>query len=149
MTTRWIVMFKCSAKLLIKSWLIGRGVIIVSSANLMALPSAAPTQIGNVSRGPSRRTKTTILVSVLASSRRGSPRNSTRSCSLGKSTALILRLAESGVQFAEIFRLKILQPLFEFFRALFGDDRIVRKHVRIAPKRKGNRIAWSGVNGVF
>src|SRR5437016_8657276 len=149
MTTRWIVIFKCSAKLLSKSWLIGRGVIMVSSANLMALPSAAPTQIGNASIVPSCRAKTTILVSVLASSWRRSTRYSTRFCALGRSTALILRLAESGVQFAEVFRPEIFQPLFEFFGALFGDDRIVRKHRRIASKRKCNRIAGSGVDCVF
>src|SRR6185295_4219540 len=144
-----MVMFKCSAKLLIKSWLIGRGVIMVSSASLMALPSAAPTQIGNVSGTPSCRVKTTILVSVLASSRMRSTRYSTRSCSLGKSTALISRLGDSGVEFTEIFRLKIFQPLLEFFGTLFGDDRIICKHRRIASKRKGNRIAGPGVYGIF
>src|SRR5262249_40046060 len=147
MITRWIVMFKCSAKLLIKSWLIGRGVIMVSSASLMALPSAAPTQIGKVSRAPSCRVKTTILVSVLASSRMRSTLYSTRSCSLGKSTVLIECLGGSGVEFAEIFRLKIFQPLFKFFGTLFGDDRMTCKHRRIASKREGDRIAGPRVHG--
>ena len=64
---------------------------MVSRANLMALPSAAPTQIGNVSRRPSCRTKTTILVSVLASSRMRSL--ATEACGPPKTTGAPVRRA--------------------------------------------------------
>ena len=83
----------------------------------MESPSGAPTQIVNVSAS-SVLVRTMILVSVFESSTTRLTKSGMRSCAFDCAVSVMMNVG-LGVQFSEVVRLQIFQPLFKFFRALF------------------------------
>src|SRR5215831_14556232 len=114
----------------------------------MAEPSAAPTQIGNVSFGDSTRVNTTIRVSVDASSMTRSTLNSTSLC-FAEGCDSLIRITSLRIQLPEIFRFQILKPLFELFRVLLSNDCLARKNRRVTAKCESDGVTRTSIHRIF
>src|SRR5262245_45246669 len=113
----------------------------------MAEPSAAPTQIGNVSLGESTRVNTTIRVSVDASSMTRSTLTSIRLCFAEGCDSLII--TPLRIQLPEIFRFQILKPLFKLFRVLFSNYCLARKNWRVTAKCESDGVTRTSIHRIF